>query len=61
MNWRPTMMLPLQARPVARRSTRQTFSGGVTPSDCCGDGKCCIGACLFGSCAGYCVPNFGQC
>ncbi len=55
------MMLPLQARPVARRSTRQAFAGGVTPSDCCGAGECCLGTCFFGRCIGGCVPNIGQC
>lgn len=56
------MKFPSQAKPVARFASRaDAGAGGIRPSDCCGPGKCCIGACLFGSCAGYCVPNIGQC
>jgi len=56
------MKFPTQARPVARAfSQAKDTSASVVPSDCCGAGKCCLGACLFGNCAGVCVPNIGQC
>ena len=57
------MKSPVQARPVERRSlSARGASKGVTQSDCCGSGKCCVGACLpFVGCAGVCVPNIGQC
>lgn len=56
------MKFPMQAKPVARNSspTRDETSR-IAASDCCGAGQCCIGACLFGHCAGACVPNIGQC
>ena len=57
------MKFPNQSRPVARqKSAGKDASAGVLPSDCCGPGKCCLGACLpFVGCAGVCVPNLGQC
>ncbi|WP_293380988.1 hypothetical protein [Phenylobacterium sp.] len=58
------MKLPSQARPVARNlaPSAAVNQPGVGPSDCCGSGKCCVGACLpFIGCAGACVPNIGQC
>lgn len=57
------MKSPVQAKPVERyaKSTQHTTKG-VTQSDCsCGSGGCCVGACVFGYCAGVCVPNLGQC
>jgi hypothetical protein len=60
-----SMNLPTQSAPVARIAVKPdvTPSAGIAPSDCCGAGKCCVGACLpFGAgCAGICVPNIGQC
>ena len=56
------MKFPTQAKPVARAGNRsRDESAGVGASDCCGAGKCCVGACVFGNCAGACVPNLGQC
>lgn len=60
------MKSPNQARPVERLSAfpPQGNSGNnrVVQSDCCGAGKCCVGACVpFVGCAGVCVPNIGQC
>lgn len=58
------MKSPIQARPIARRSTAAILqSSGVHQSDCCGAGKCCVGACIpiLNECAGICVPNIGQC
>ena len=56
------MKFPTQARPVARQFNKaRDNSAAITPSDCCGSGQCCLGACLFGTCVGVCVPNIGQC
>ena len=56
------MKFPNQSRPVARQaSAGKDATAGVLPSDCCGAGQCCVGACLFGKCLGVCVPNLGQC
>jgi hypothetical protein len=56
------MRFPSQAKPVARQMSKALDrSATLAASDCCGAGKCCIGACLFGNCAGVCVPNIGQC
>jgi hypothetical protein len=56
------MKFPIQAKPVARQMNKgRDETSGIVPSDCCGAGQCCIGACLFGRCAGVCVPNIGQC
>lgn len=58
------MKLPIQANPVARAGNRsRDETAGIAPSDCCGAGRCCVGACLpfGGGCAGVCVPNIGQC
>jgi hypothetical protein len=59
------MKMPVQAKPVDRQASfaRRNEDSGLTQSDCCGSGKCCVGACLpFGlGCAGVCVPNIGQC
>lgn len=58
------MRLPSLSSPVARgRAKALDRSAMLTPSDCCGAGKCCVGACLpFGlGCGGICVPNIGQC
>jgi hypothetical protein len=57
------MKLPNQTTPVVRTlSLTGAMLQGVMPSDCCGSGKCCVGACLpFVGCAGICVPNIGQC
>ncbi len=55
------MKLPSQARPVARLASHQRIGGGISPSDCCGGGECCLGMCAFGKCLGKCVPNIGQC
>ncbi|MBS9475624.1 hypothetical protein [Ancylobacter radicis] len=56
------MRLPSQSLPVARHTTAaRDLSAGLQPSDCCGPGKCCVGACLFGNCVGACIPNIGQC
>ncbi len=58
------MKFPIQARPVARQmSNARDETSGIAPSDCCGAGRCCAGACVpfTGQCAGICVPNIGQC
>ena len=56
------MKSPIQSKPVERNSIAAQQKNGVTQSDCCGSGKCCVGACLpFVGCAGVCVPNIGQC
>ncbi|MEP9386554.1 hypothetical protein [Mesorhizobium sp. KR9-304] len=58
------MKLPSQAKPVARQLSKALDrSAALSPSDCCGAGRCCVGACLpfGGGCAGVCVPNIGQC
>jgi hypothetical protein len=58
------MRMPTQAKPADRKVRRSgVVENGLTQSDCCGDGKCCIGACIpiLGKCAGVCVPNIGQC
>jgi len=56
------MKSPVQAKPVDRSlKSAQRSDNGLTQSDCCGAGKCCVGACVFGYCAGVCVPNLGQC
>lgn len=58
------MKLPTQAKPVTRQTSKSAdLGGGLMPSDCCGAGRCCVGACLpfGGGCAGVCVPNIGQC
>lgn len=58
------MKFASQAAPVSRQSSKALDrSATLTPSDCCGAGKCCVGACLpfGGGCAGICVPNIGQC
>jgi hypothetical protein len=66
------MTLPNQHAPVERLASgvqtgavnsAGTKPEGIMPSDCCGPGRCCVGACLpFGlGCAGVCVPNIGQC
>lgn len=58
------MKLPSQAKPVARHAgLGRDDSATIAPSDCCGAGRCCVGACLpfGGGCAGACVPNIGQC
>jgi hypothetical protein len=57
------MKFPTQARPVARHMSKaRDQTAGIAPSDCCGPGKCCVGACLpFAGCAGVCVQNIGQC
>ncbi len=63
------MRMPRQEKSVNRQmsatvrdATTISPNKGIRPSDCCGDGKCCVGACLpFVGCAGLCVPNIGQC
>ena len=58
------MTLPKQIEAISRTTTKSERPKpvGVAPSDCCGPGKCCVGACLpFVGCAGACVPNLGQC
>jgi len=59
------MKIPTQTKSVDRRIAATRISPdakGILPSDCCGAGKCCVGACLpFVGCAGICVPNLGQC
>ena len=58
------MRTPNLARPVRRMSASASLpSHGVRQSDCCGSGKCCVGACIpfLNKCAGVCVPNIGQC
>jgi len=58
------MRLPFPSSPVARGNARSPDrSAALAPADCCGAGKCCVGACLpfGGGCAGICVPNIGQC
>ena len=56
------MKSPVQAKPVERNAkSAQHATKGVTQSDCCGSGKCCVGACVFGTCLGACIPNIGQC
>ncbi|WP_187969687.1 hypothetical protein [Aquibium microcysteis] len=58
------MRLPTMSLPVARGHARSPDRSAVlAPSDCCGAGRCCVGACLpfGGGCAGICVPNIGQC
>lgn len=58
------MKFPMQAKPVARGSSlSRDESSRIAASDCCGAGRCCVGACLpfGGGCAGICVPNIGQC
>jgi hypothetical protein len=59
------MFLPKQAMPAIRTDKPQAPEKpqGVSPSDCCGSGKCCVGACIpfINQCAGVCVPNIGQC
>jgi hypothetical protein len=56
------MKSPIQSKPVERNSIIAQQKNGVTQSDCCGSGKCCVGACLpWVGCAGVCVPNIGQC
>lgn len=58
------MRMPLQSRPADRKARMSAVSeNGLTQSDCCGPGQCCVGACIpfVGKCAGVCVPNIGQC
>lgn len=59
------MRMPVQAKPVDRQAgfTRRNEEKGLTQSDCCGSGQCCVGACIpiLNKCAGVCVPNIGQC
>jgi hypothetical protein len=58
------MRMPVQAKPVDRKAVpaRHNDERGLTQSDCCGPGKCCIGGCApFVGCIGVCVPNIGQC
>ncbi|MDN2581920.1 hypothetical protein [Aquibium sp. ELW1220] len=58
------MRLPTLSTPAARGHSKGIDrSAALVPSDCCGAGKCCVGACLpfGGGCAGICVPNIGQC
>lgn len=57
------MKSPVQSKPVERNAVlAEQKNNGVTQSDCCGTGKCCVGACLpWVGCAGVCVPNIGQC
>ena len=58
------MTLPKQSEAVARTAGKLTHvkPEGIMPADCCGPGKCCVGACLpLVGCAGICVPNLGQC
>lgn len=57
------MRSPIQAKPVERAlKTAERSDRGLTQSDCCGAGKCCVGACVpFVGCVGACVPNIGQC
>lgn|GEM_PF-6293158 len=57
------MRLPIQAKPLLRRNVRAVSEAGASQSDCCGPGRCCLGACIpfTGQCAGVCVPNIGQC
>jgi len=57
-----TMNLPKQSAPVKRNASVSNMqTKGIAPSDCCGSSGCCVGACVFGHCAGVCVPNLGQC
>jgi hypothetical protein len=57
------MNMPKQAHPISRGVATAAFQvKGIAPSDCsCGSRGCCVGACVFGFCAGVCVPNLGQC
>jgi hypothetical protein len=58
------MRMPIQARPVDRKArTSGINENGLTQSDCCGAGQCCLGGCVpfLNKCAGICVPNIGQC
>ena len=57
------MKSPIQSKPVERNSITAQQKNGVTQSDCCGSGKCCVGGCIpfLNTCAGVCVPNIGQC
>jgi hypothetical protein len=58
------MKSPIQAKPVERAlHCAERTDRGLTQSDCCGAGKCCVGGCIpfLNTCAGVCVPNIGQC